>query len=88
MRTLTQGGRSGSCRWRRPGLESNAPMGLSKEEAVSCRFINVQTLGKGVRPEYPVDLSGLVGAHRALLQFFHIGIGGQGARGVRPRIHA
>ena len=42
MGTLTQGSRSGSCRWRRPGLESNAPMGLSKEEAAYCRFINVQ----------------------------------------------
>ena len=41
--TLTQGGTSGSCRWCRPGLPSDAPLGLNKEEAASCRFTNVQS---------------------------------------------
>jgi len=41
--TLTQGGTSGSCRWCRPGLSSDAPLGLYYEEADSCRFTNVQS---------------------------------------------
>ena len=43
--TLTQGGTSGSCRWCRPGLPSDAPLGLYREEAASCRFTNVQSPG-------------------------------------------
>ena len=45
--TLTQGGTSGSCRWRCPGLPSDAPLGLYKEEAASCRFTNVQSPDSG-----------------------------------------
>jgi len=37
VETLTQGGTSGSCRWCRPGLSSDAPLGLYYEEAASCR---------------------------------------------------
>jgi hypothetical protein len=44
---LTQGGTSGSCRWSRPGLPSDAPLGLYNEEAASCRFTNVQSPGDG-----------------------------------------
>jgi len=40
---LTQGGTSGSCRWCRPGLPADAPLGLYKEEVASCRFTNVQS---------------------------------------------
>ena len=35
---VTQGAPSSSCRWGCPGLPSNAPLGLYKEEADSCRF--------------------------------------------------
>ena len=46
---VTQGTASGSCRWPCPGLPSDAPLGLYKEEAASCRFTNVQsTEGKGL----------------------------------------
>ena len=41
---LTQGSISGSCRWCYPGLMSDAPLGLYKEEAASCRFTNFQSL--------------------------------------------
>jgi len=47
--TLTQGGTSGSCRWCRPGLPSDAPLGLYREEAASCRFTNVQSPGPSLR---------------------------------------
>ena len=40
---LTQGARSGSCRWRCPGLPSDTPLGLYKDEAAPCRFTNVQS---------------------------------------------
>ena len=40
---------SGSCRWRRPGLSSDAPLGLYKEEAASCRFTNVESPDEGFR---------------------------------------
>jgi membrane fusion protein, multidrug efflux system len=43
-RLLTQGRTSGSCRPRRPGLQADAPLGLHKEEAASCRFTNVLRL--------------------------------------------
>ena len=44
MGPLTQGGWSGSCRCRRPGLLSDARLGLRNEEAASCRFTNVQSV--------------------------------------------
>ena len=40
---------SGSCRWLRPGLSSDAPLGLYKEEAASCRFTNVESPDEGFR---------------------------------------
>ena len=43
--TPTQGGRSVSCRWRRPGLLSDAPLGLYKEKSASCRLTNAQSPG-------------------------------------------
>jgi len=42
MGTLTQGGTSDCCRWSRPGLWSDAPLGLYREEATSFRFTKVQ----------------------------------------------
>ncbi len=45
---LTQGGWSGSCRCRRPGLLSDARLGLHNEEAASCRFTNVQSVLQGL----------------------------------------
>ncbi len=53
---LTQGTPSDSCRWACPGLPSDAPLGLYKEEAASCRFTNVQA------PGLPLGKGGLQGA--------------------------
>ena len=41
---LTQGAASGSCRRRRPGLLSDAPLGLDKEAAASCRLHKMSNL--------------------------------------------